>query len=696
MNKWLIIIIGIVLLISCKSKSAKQSGNQDYKSLCTATKFDSFQDATQSIQFFPQLDTFYFIPNLAPYDSIKIAVNCLNIYDKNCWNTYKGEEILLTNRSIEPNGWADGPFTNYIPEFVGDFIEIQPFAKRNNLRKLNVVRFQFFKGDKHFEQVYHIGVGIEQPSNAIVVIDYEDLNQMVGPKGNYANGAGFEGFCEPLNQKVAIGANYIVQTNKVPEYRCSGMTRCFIEKPVLFSLYDIVGNLTIQQHVGSSLSCNGSAHYPAKGLQVVARGHYGEKKMKAAFFESEEKYENMRIRLGGTGQFSFPCQHTMDPIAHDMYENRGLKSKFVSVYINGVEWGVGYMQEKLDEHYVEKYYGVDEQFVDVIEIIGQKEKGIICQDSTNSRQLHEKGLLDKLGYHEYLSYDDNFCWLAAVKDGNGKAFSDFYKALMQGDFSKLNVESLWDYLVQVDFLTIEDMGRNNTIFFCTDRRNPEWYVQGMDFDHAFKSDPTIDHWLYLLNPKDQDPFRNIVRKYFEISDNRTMFIKRYQDLLNTRYHLKRIIPIINQRLNEFALEVENHEYAWQPNALDAKKWLSRCYEQPYLQEWMLNRHYASRQHIANLFMGEMGFKVENLVKITLVYPKDVPLGKDFYIQFNTLKITNDYDGLYFPFPSVDISLHNVPKNYEFVGWKGFNDSKATKIQINSTKDLVIEPIFRKK
>jgi hypothetical protein len=695
MKNWLFVLLPIFIMFSCQSDKLNKNSEQQNE-LCHATVYSHNLNSNQSIMFFPEVDSFHFLPNLKGYDSIKVAVNCLNIYDSNCWKFYKGEAIILTNRSNEPNSWADGPFTNYIPEYLKDIVDIQPLAKRNNLRKLNVVRFQLYQGKEKFEQVYHIGVGIKQPSNAIIVIDYEDLNQMVGPNGNYANGSGFKGHCEALDKDVIVGANYSVQTNKVPEYKCSGMTRCFTEKPVLFSLYNAEGNLAIQQHVGSSLSCNGSAHYPAKGMQVVAREHYGEKKMKANFFETEEKYKNMRIRLGGTGQFNFPCQHVMDPIAHDMYESKRLKSKFVTLYMNGVEWGVGYMQEKLDEHYVEKYYGVDEQYVDVIEIIGQNGKGIICQDSANAKALHQKGLLEKLGYHEYLSFTDEFCWLAAVKDGNGKAFSEFYKALMSGDYSRLNEESLWDYLVQVDFLTIEDMGRNNTIFFCTDRRDPTWYVQGMDFDHSFNSNPEIDHWRYILNPKDQDPFRNIVRKYFESAEHRNKFLQRYQDLLNTRYHLKRIIPIINKRLDEFALEVENHEYAWQPNALDAKKWLSRCYSQPYLQEWMLNRHYAARQNIANLFMGEFGFKVENLVKITLVYPKETNLGKDFYIQFNTLKITNDFDGLYFPLPAIEVSLHNIPANYEFVGWKGYNDSKETSIEIKSTKDLVIEPIFRKK
>ena len=80
------------------------------------------------------------------------------------------------------------------------------------------------------------------------------------------------------------------------------------------------------------------------------------------------------------------------------------------------------------------------------------------------------------------------------------------------------------------------------MFFCSDRRDPEWFVQGMDFDHSFIDDVNTDHWAFILNTQDRDPFRNIMRKYFENADNRTLFIQRYQDLLNTRYNLNRIIP----------------------------------------------------------------------------------------------------------------------------------------------------------
>lgn len=695
MNKWLYALGLLVVLAGCNLKE-KPSIQVDYKSMCNSTIYDYYSDSAQKILYYPDKESIYFQPKLAGFDSIKVAINCLNIYNEKCWRAYNGDSILLNNRSKESNGWANGPFTNYIPQYLNEFVEIDLKAERNNLKKLNVVRFKLFKDTSQFEQVYHIGVGIEKPNGAIAIIDYEDYNQMVGPNGNYSTGSGFSGHCDELDKDVVVGANYIVQTNKVPEYRCAGMTRCFIEKPVLFSFYNASGDLKLQQHVGSSISANASAHYPAKGLQVVARSHYGKKRMKATFFESEEKYKNIRVRLGGTGQFSYPCQHVMDPICHDIYGKRGLKNEYVNVYLNGVQWGSGYLQEKLDEHYVEKCYGFDEQYVDIVEIIGQSNKGLVCQDTANTKRLAKDGLLDKLGYHQYLSFTDDYCWLASVKDGNGKAFSKFYAEAMNGDFSKLNEESLWDYVAHIDFLTLKDAGRNNTMFFCSDRRDPEWFVQGMDFDHSFIEDVASDHWVFILNTKDSDPFRNILRKYFEKSDNRNLFIQRYQDLLNTRYNLNRIIPLVNKRLEEFELEVDEHQYAWEPNSLDAEVWRAKCYNRPYLQEWLFRRHYAVKHHLAIVFMGEAGFNVEDQKKIKVIFPKELEFAEDFQLQLNSLQITEDFEGLYFPFPAVKLSIENIPEGYEFIGWKGLEDAKDLSIEVFLKKDIMIEPVFKPK
>ena len=209
MSKGVITFCLLLLLVSCVKKH-KSTNQTNYKTLCNATVYDFYNDATQSILFYPNDSVIHFQPNLVGYDSIKVAINCLNIYDKNCWKTYQNKEIKLKNRSNEPNGWADGPFTNYIPEYLYDFIDIDIKAPRNNLEKLNVIRFKLYNDSVIYEKVYHIGVGIKKPQGAIAIIDYEDLNQMVGPNGNYANGSGFKGRCDLLDRDVVVGANYIV------------------------------------------------------------------------------------------------------------------------------------------------------------------------------------------------------------------------------------------------------------------------------------------------------------------------------------------------------------------------------------------------------------------------------------------------------------------------------------------------------
>ena len=111
-----------------------------------------------------------------------------------------------------------------------------------------------------------------------------------------------------------------------------------------------------------------SRAYMQKGFTLYARKEYGDKKFRHRFFDDrdQDRYKRLVLRpwtasWSGAGVEDWLCQLVAKPLSVD-----ALATRPVALFLNGEYWGIYFLQEKSDEHYVEEHYGYDDETVDVL------------------------------------------------------------------------------------------------------------------------------------------------------------------------------------------------------------------------------------------------------------------------------------------------------------------------------------------
>ncbi|MBR4134950.1 MAG: CotH kinase family protein [Bacteroidales bacterium] len=114
-----------------------------------------------------------------------------------------------------------------------------------------------------------------------------------------------------------------------------------------------------------------------KGLKIYAREEYGKKNFKYRIFEETDlkKFKHLILK---------PFRNACTPAGvHDWLANHiasELDMEFtatrpVTLFLNGEYWGIYFIQEKIDDRYIEGHFDIDHDSVNVINCWGELESG---------------------------------------------------------------------------------------------------------------------------------------------------------------------------------------------------------------------------------------------------------------------------------------------------------------------------------
>jgi len=140
------------------------------------------------------------------------------------------------------------------------------------------------------------------------------------------------------------------------------------ERPVSFAFYDYSSGIPFTQTCGLRMHGSSQRARAQKGFSLYARREYGESRFNHRFFEDEslEQYKRLVLRpwrtsWSGAGIEDWLCQQIAMPLGCDH-----LATRPVVLFINGEYWGIYFLEEKADEHYVEEHYDVDHDWVNLL------------------------------------------------------------------------------------------------------------------------------------------------------------------------------------------------------------------------------------------------------------------------------------------------------------------------------------------
>ena len=124
----------------------------------------------------------------------------------------------------------------------------------------------------------------------------------------------------------------------------------------------------INQRCGLRTHGGFSRQYAQKGMKVYAREEYGDKRFRARIFEDTDVDAFKRLVLK-----PFVCAWTAAGVQNMVTEQiaRNLRLDVPAIrpavlYLNGEYWGIYFIQEKPDEHFLEDHYGGNEDYYNLM------------------------------------------------------------------------------------------------------------------------------------------------------------------------------------------------------------------------------------------------------------------------------------------------------------------------------------------
>ena len=140
------------------------------------------------------------------------------------------------------------------------------------------------------------------------------------------------------------------------------------ERIINIEFHEVDDNSGINQTCGLRMHGNRARLYPQKGMKVYAREEYGNKRFEHRFFEDTpmNSFKHLLIKPYSS---LYPYSGIQDYICCQMAIGLGLEaghSRPVCLYINGEYWGIYFIQEKMDERYLEDHFGINIEQCNII------------------------------------------------------------------------------------------------------------------------------------------------------------------------------------------------------------------------------------------------------------------------------------------------------------------------------------------
>lgn len=189
------------------------------------------------------------------------------------------------------------------------------------------------------------------------------------------------------------------------------------ERLVNVEFYEYSNNSSINHLAGLRTHGGNARRISQKGLKLYARKEYGTKRFYHKFFNDIPNNSFKHLVLKPFSDF-YVTTGIQDDICNKLARTIGvdaLASRAIVVFINGEYWGIYYLRESPDSHYLEDHYGPEDTDYNVM----GNWHGII-ENGNNSDFMHMMSWLTNAD----LSIDENYEYLCSKIDVN--EFINYY------------------------------------------------------------------------------------------------------------------------------------------------------------------------------------------------------------------------------------------------------------------------------
>ena len=239
------------------------------------------------------------------------------------------------------------------------------------------------------------------------------------------------------------------------------------ERLINFEFYKS-DNDGLNQPCGMRTHGNQARRQQQKGLKVYAREEYGKNRFNCRFFE-ETQMNSFKHLILKPYSMLYPYSGIQDYLCNHLARAIGLEaahSRPVCLFIDGEYWGIYFLQEKMDERYVEDHFNIDTDS---------------CKIVDNWYGMAEHGEpIDEFG--NIIEFVDLMNWI------------DRYNLTKEENYQHLctlvDIDNFIDYIIFETFVANNDWPANN--MRCWKAEGGKWRWMFFDGDAAF-NDYSLDH-----------------------------------------------------------------------------------------------------------------------------------------------------------------------------------------------------------
>ena len=301
------------------------------------------------------------------------------------------------------------------------------------------------------------------------------------------------------------------------------------ERPMNFEFYE-TDNRGVNQQAGLRTHGGNGRKLQQKCVKIYAREEYGKKRFKHPFFETipDSSFKHLILKpFTSSWTQSGINDYVSNQIASRL-DLETLASRPVALYLNGEYWGIYYIHERPDEHYLEDHCHVDINGINLIE-----DWGGTCEAGSNL----------------------NFLMLYDFIANNDLADPDAYSYVA----SQIDISNFIDYQIFEIFSANLDWPANN--MRCWQEGNGPWRWIFFDGDIG-------------LITKEYDAFANatydgpstypasststlFLRKLLENESFKVAFLNRFNQLLHSAFAYETTKPLKDKAFEKLEGEIPN-------------------------------------------------------------------------------------------------------------------------------------------
>lgn len=298
------------------------------------------------------------------------------------------------------------------------------------------------------------------------------------------------------------------------------------EREAAFAYYG-TDSTSLEQDCGLRAHGNSQRVLAQKGMSLYARREYGDNRFDYPFFGTRprENYRRLVLRpwstsWSGAGIEDWLCQRLADSLRFDH-----LASRPVVLFLNGEYWGIYFLEEKADEHFVEEHYGIDSREVDLLAYWGgEVENGTVAR------------------------WDDLYRWL----ETDGTDF-DYLS-------SQVDIDAVMDYMLMQILILNDDWPVSNVRQWATTGSKWRWIF--FDADGALSSFPDnaaiLDYMTYNASGSSTHTSLRSTLLFRRLFANREFLersMARLREIVDTYFDYRRTGALLQEVVQEVEAEV---------------------------------------------------------------------------------------------------------------------------------------------